>query len=179
MRIPNLLVVVLLLGLCDPALAVDQDRLAGDVLQFGPPVVALSIAFFRDDTEGEKEWLRNTAASAAAVQLTKLIFDQTALGRRPGGGTGSFPSGHTAMAASGAAFLTERYGWEYGLPAWAVTGFVAYTRVDEGKHNWWDCVAGAALSYGISELFVTPQTATHLAPVVGPDFIGLRWQRSF
>jgi hypothetical protein len=28
-------------------------------------------------------------------------------------------------------------------------------------------------------LFVTPEKATHLAPIIGPDFIGLRWGRSF
>ena len=179
MKILGRLALLAMLAFSTAAKAVDEDKLAGDILQYTVPVAALSVAFVKDDTEGEKQWLRNTAASAAAVEVTKLIFNQTGLGRRPEGDRGSFPSGHTAMAASGAAFLTERYGWEYGLPAWAVTGFVAYTRVDEGRHNWWDCVAGATLSYGISLLFVTRQSATQLAPVVGPDFIGLRWQRSF
>lgn len=157
----------------------DTDKLAGDVLQLAIPATALSVAWFKGDDEGEWQWLRNTAASTVATQTVKLIFNTTALGRRPGGGHGSFPSGHTAMAASGAAFLTERYGWEYGLPAWAATGFVAYSRVDENEHHWWDVAAGAALSAGISKLFVTPESATHLAPIVGPDFIGLRWERSW
>src|SRR5205085_147420 len=115
----------------------------------------------------------------AAMELSKVVFNTTGLGRRPTGGRMSFPSGHTTLAASGAAFLTERYGWQYGIGAWAVTGFVAYSRVDEGMHHWWDTVAGAALSYGISLLFVTPQSATHIAPIVGPNFIGLRWERSW
>jgi membrane-associated phospholipid phosphatase len=113
------------------------------------------------------------------MEITKLIFGNTGLGRRPNGGTMSFPSGHTTLTASGAAFLTERYGWQYGIGAWAITGFVAYSRVDEGYHNWWDCVAAGALAYGISKLFVTPQSATHIAPIVGPKFIGLRWERSW
>ena len=40
-------------------------------------------------------------------------------------------------------------------------------------------VAAAALSYGVAKLFVTPQYATHLAPVIGPDYLGLRWARSW
>ena len=171
----------LLLLLCSaPAVhAGDADLVAGDVIQFAVPAAALSVAFIKDDKEGEIEWVRNTAATGAALEISKLIFDNTGLGRRPNGGRMSFPSGHVTLAASGAAFLTERYGWEYGIGAWALTGFVAYSRVDEGYHHWWDVVGGAALSYGISKLFVTPQSATHIAPIVGPDFIGLRWERSW
>ncbi len=157
----------------------DLDKTSGDVLQFAIPAAALSVAWFKGDEEGEKEWLRNTVASVLATQATKLAFNSTSWGERPNGGRGSFPSGHTAFAASGAAFLTERYGWQYGLGAWALTGFVAYTRVDEREHRWRDVAAGAALSYGISKLFVTPENATHIAPVIGPGFIGLRWERSW
>ena len=157
----------------------DFDKTSGDVLQFAIPAAAFSVAWFKGDEEGEKEWLRNTVASFLATQATKAAFNSTSWGERPNGGRGSFPSGHTAFAASGAAFLTERYGWQYGLGAWALTGFVAYSRVDEREHRWRDVAAGAALSYGISKLFVTPENATHIAPIIGPDFIGLRWERSW
>lgn len=173
--------VLLLLCLSAPAFAApsDLDKTTGDVLQFAIPAGALSIAWFKGDDEGEKQWARNTVASTLATQVAKLVFNTTSLGKRPNGGRDAFPSGHTAFAASGAAFLTERYGWQYGLGAWALTGFVAYSRVDEREHRWRDVAAGAALSYGIGKLFVTPENATHLAPVIGPDFIGLRWQRSW
>lgn len=157
----------------------DPDKTAGDVLQFAVPLAALSVAWAKGDEEGEAEWARNTAASFVATQVLKAAVNSTSWGERPNGGKGSFPSGHTAFAASGAAFLTERYGWEYGLPAWALTGYVAYTRVDEHEHRWRDVAAGAALSYGISKLFVTPESATHIAPIIGPKFIGLRWERSW
>lgn len=172
--------VVLLLCLPEVSFALDDpDKTAGDVLQFAVPVAALSVAWIKGDEEGEKEWLRNTVASFLVTQATKAAFNSTSWGERPNGGRGSFPSGHTAFAASGAAFLTERYGWQYGLGAWAVTGFVAYSRVDEREHRWRDVAAGAALSYGVSKLFVTPENASHLAPIIGPGFIGLRWQRSW
>ncbi len=171
--------ILLLLCLPEISFAADTDKTAGDVLQFAVPAAALSVAWLKGDEEGEAEWLRNTTASVVATQVLKLAFNSTSWGERPNGGKGSFPSGHTAFAASGAAFLTERYGWEYGLGAWAVTGYVAYTRVAEREHRWRDVAAGAALSYGIGKLFVTPEAATHLAPIIGPHFIGLRWERSW
>lgn len=173
--------VLLLLCLSGKSLAApsDPDKTMGDVFQVAVPVAALGVAWAKGDEEGEKEWLRNTVASILATHATKYVFNSTSWGERPNGGRGSFPSGHTAAAASGAAFLTERYGWQYGLAAWAVTGYVAYTRVDEHEHRWRDVAAGAALSYGISKLFVTPENATHIAPIVGPRFIGLRWERSW
>ena len=84
-----------------------------------------------------------------------------------------------SLVVSGAAFLQDRYGWKYGLPAYALSGYVAWLRVDTGHHRWRDVIGGAALAYGVSKLFVTPQNATHIAPVIGPEFIGLRWGRSY
>jgi membrane-associated phospholipid phosphatase len=164
------------LGVAAPG---DPDKTAGDVLQFAIPAAAFAVSAFKGDEEGEAQWARNTTASFLATQALKAAFNSTSWGERPNGGKGSFPSGHTAFAASGAAFLTERYGWQYGILAWAATGYVAYSRVDEHEHHWRDVAAGAALSYGISKLFVTPEEATHLAPIIGPKFIGLRWERSF
>jgi membrane-associated phospholipid phosphatase len=57
--------------------------------------------------------------------------------------------------------------------------YVAYARVDEGIHRWGDVVAAGALAYGVALLTVTPEKASYLAPVIGPGFLGLRWQRSF
>jgi len=35
------------------------------------------------------------------------------------------------------------------------------------------------VAYSVALLTVTPENASYLAPVIGPDFLGLRWQRSF
>lgn len=93
-----------------------------------------------------------------------------------------FRPGMRGFVTSSAAFLQDRYGWKYDLPAYAVVAYVSYVRVDTDHHRWRDVAtgaAGAAVSYGISKLFVTPQNATHIAPVIGPDWLGLRWERSF
>ena len=157
-----------------------QDTsLAGDILTGLLPVSAFGIAYFRGDTEGEKQWARNVAANQILATTARIGFNETSWGKRPNGGSYGVPSGHVAFVASGAAFLQERYGWQYGLPAWALTGYVAFNRVDNNYHRWRDVAASGLLAYGVGKLFVTPELATQLAPVIGPDFMGLRWSRSF
>ncbi|HBG06663.1 MAG: phosphatase [Geobacteraceae bacterium GWC2_58_44] len=170
-------VVVTLLNVPVSARAVEV--LSGHLVMAAIPVTALGIAFFTDDVEGQKQWLRNTLANQALTSVARLGFNETSWGERPNGHKYGFPSGHVAFAASGASFLQERYGWKYGVPAWLLTGFVAWNRVDNDKHHWRDVIAAGALSYGVAKLFVTPENATYLAPVVGPDFIGMRWERSY
>jgi membrane-associated phospholipid phosphatase len=171
--------ILLLSLLTTPGRASGANAISGHVIMSALPVTALAIAYFKDDTEGEKQWLRNTLASQLLNSVARLGFNYTSLGERPTGNGYGFPSGHVAFAGSGAAFLEERYGWQYGVPAWLLTGYVAWVRVDNGDHHWQDVVAASALAYGVAKLFVTPEQATHLAPVIGPDYLGLRWQRSW
>ncbi|MCM0083197.1 phosphatase PAP2 family protein [Geomonas sp. Red32] len=162
-----------------PVPAWGADAISGHVAMSIVPVGALAIAYLKNDTEGEKQFLRNLGANQLLNSLARLGFNQTSLGKRPNGGDYGFPSGHVAFAGAGASFLEERYGWKYGVPAWAVTGYVAYVRVDNRDHHVRDVLAASALAYVVAKLFVTPEYASHLAPVVGPDWLGLRWQRSW
>ncbi len=174
-------VLVALLSLCPATAAAgnDPDLLTADVLTGVIPVTGLAVAYFSGDTQGEKQWLRNAGVSLVVTSALKLAFNQTGLGKRPNGDPYSFPSGHEAFVMSGAVFLGERYGWKWGLPAYLGAAYVGYVRVDEGKHHWRDIIASTLLSYGVGLLTVTPEHAIHLAPVIGPDFLGLRWERSF
>ena len=52
--------------------------------------------------------------------------------------------------------MRKRYGWEYGLPAYAVASFVAYSRVESGEHHPQDVVAGAAIGIISSYIFTRP-----------------------
>lgn len=160
------------------ARAVTASELSGDIVTGLVPLGALSIAYLKDDTEGERQWWRNTLASQFLNTVARVAFNSR-YGERPNGGEYGFPSGHVSFVVSGAAFLQERYGWKYGVPAYLLAGYVAFERVKDDKHHWRDVIAAGALSYGVSKLFVTPENATHLAPIIGPDFIGLRWERSF
>jgi hypothetical protein len=151
----------------------------GDIITDFLPLAALGTAYFKDDKEGQKQWLRATVLNEVLNTSAVLIFNQTSLGKRPNGGPYSFPSGHAGFVFAQAGFLQERYGWEYGAPALVLAATVGYIRVDIRKHHWRDVIAGGALGYGVAMLTVTPLNAIHLAPVIGPDWMGIRWQRSF
>lgn len=176
-----LCVVLASIGLhAEPAQAGNGPEIvATDILTAVVPLTGLAVAYFTDDTEGQKQWLRNTAVSQVLTSALRLGFNETSLGERPNGHPYGFPSGHQAFITSGAAFLGERYGWKWGTPAYMASAYVAYVRVDEDHHHWRDVIASGALAYGVALLTVTPENATYLAPIIGPEFLGLRWQRSF
>ena len=175
-------VTVALLGLhtAIPAAAKNTNVMVTDILDGVVPFTGLAVAYFKDDTEGQKQWLRNISVNQCLTWTLWPIFNETSLGKRPNGDPrNSFPSGHVALAMSGATFLDQRYGWRWGAPAYAASAYIAYVRVDENKHHWRDVIASGVLSYGVAMLFVTPKNATHLAPIIGPNFLGLRWGRSY
>lgn len=155
------------------------EVVATDILTAVVPLTGLAVAYFTDDTEGQKQWLRNTVVNQVLVTSLRVGFNETSLGERPNGHPYGFPSGHQAFITSGAAFLGERYGWKWGTPAYMAAAYVAYVRVDEDKHHWRDVIVASALAYGVALVTVTPENATYLAPVIGPDFLGLRFERSF
>jgi membrane-associated phospholipid phosphatase len=66
----------------------------------------------------------------------------------------SFPSDTAALAFAPASYMWARYGWEYGVPAYAAATFVGYTRVATDEHHWWDVAASAGIAWGWTFLFV-------------------------
>ena len=67
----------------------------------------------------------------------------------------SFPSGHTAVAFTGAEFLYQEYKdrsiW-YGIGGYAMATSVAYMRIYNNKHWFKDVVAGAGIGIGSTRL---------------------------
>ncbi len=59
----------------------------------------------------------------------------------------------TSVAFDSAAFVQKRYGWEFGIPAYLLAGYVGYTRIEANKHDFVDVLAGAAIGVGMSYLF--------------------------
>lgn len=157
----------------------ESERQTGDIITELLPLAAFGTAYFKGDREGEKQWLRDTVLHEVLYTGLVLGFNETSLGKRPNGDSYSFPSGHAGFAFAQAAFLQERYGWTYGAPALVLATAVSYIRVDIGKHHWRDVIAGGALGYGCAWLTVTPLHATHLAPTIGPGWMGIRYERSF
>lgn len=163
--------------------AADEDysgaELAADLVTAALPVTSFLIAHYKDDGAGEGQFFRSNAASLVLNTTLRVAFNESSWGTRPNGSPYGFPSGHAAFAASQAAFLQDRFGWKYGVPAYVLVGYVSYVRVDTDHHRWRDIVAAVALSASVSRLFVTPRDAVHIAPIVGPEWLGLRLERSF
>jgi membrane-associated phospholipid phosphatase len=162
---------------CSPAVD-DPDLFAGDVLQYAVPVFALGATWHFDDSEGARQLLKDYAGTMLTTFALKVALSNTSLDMRPNGGRKSFPSGHTASACAGGFFLAERYGWKWGTPALLAAVFTGYTRVDEHYHHIRDVVAGCALGYGFSRLFVTRQLprGAVLAPTVSGNSVGLAFR---
>lgn len=155
------------------------EESAGDVLTGVIPLGALYKTHVSDDSEGRKQWLWSTGTSLVANTALRVAFNETEYGERPNGHPYGFPSGHIGFIASGAAFLQERYGYRYGVPAWAATGYVAYVRVESRHHHWRDVAAGAVLAYGVSRIFVTPVEGLEVGPVADGEFTGVAVRYAF
>jgi len=117
------------------------------------PVVAGGIAYYKDDKIGIAQLLVESAMTVGTVYaLTSIVSEP----RPDGSDFHSFPSETTALAASGSSFLWRRYGWEYGLPAFAATQFVSYSRVQAHQHRWYDTLASSGIAAGYAYALGTP-----------------------
>jgi len=116
------------------------------------PAAAGGIALYKDDWVGVGQLGVGTVATVGTAEILKNVVRE----QRPDKTDyQSFPSDTVALAASGSSFLWARYGWQYGLPALAVTEFVAYTRVDAKKHHWYDTLASSGIAAGYAFIFDT------------------------
>lgn len=135
---------------------------SGDIVQLLVPAAALTSCFIWKDNN-DATWHKKPAIQFLKAYTTGLIIQQTlkriVLKPRPDGSDNyAFPSGHTTSAFSGAAFIERRYGWKYGIPAYAMASFVGYSRIQANKHDGWDVLGGAIIGIGSSYLFTSPYT---------------------
>jgi len=121
----------------------DADTIssAGDVLQLVLPATAGGLTLGYRDWQGSWQLAESSALTLGVTYGLKYTVHET----RPNGGSQSFPSGHTSISFSAAEFMRKRYGWEYGIPAYAAASFVAYSRVEAGEHHPHDVVDGAEI----------------------------------
>ena len=138
----------------------DVVERAGDVGAILLPVGSAAGALIAKDHKGLAQLGEAYASAMAVVYVLKPLVDRT----RPDGGHQSFPSGHTASAFAGAAFLQMRYGWALGAPAYAVASFVGYSRVESKSHYTSDVAAGAAIGIATNLLFTRHRE--HVAVVI-------------
>lgn len=155
-------VIVVLLVLTVLATVPDNRRM-GSALQVVLPLVALGCAAARGKSI---ESLGRFVVLQAGLKGTKHLFGDSEISRRPDGGKRGFPSGHTAVATFGAVQVIEHCAPLHpttrgaALAAAAVTGG---TRIEAGRHNLWQTVAGAVWGWAVAAL-----------PLVGLRGVG-RW----
>jgi membrane-associated phospholipid phosphatase len=85
---------------------------------------------------------RAQLVSQATAQAVKAAAGRT---RPDGSNSHSFPSGHSASAFATATVLQRELGWKIGMPAYAMAGWVAASRVQMKRHYVSDVIAGATV----------------------------------
>ncbi|MBV9548196.1 MAG: phosphatase PAP2 family protein [Alphaproteobacteria bacterium] len=131
----------------------DTTETAGTAVAIALPLTAAGIAISKRDWNGVVDLGLTTIATVGTAYALKHLVKE----KRPDGSDfQSFPSDTQALASSGSAFLWARYGWQYGLPAFAASAFVGYSRVEAKKHHWYDTAASSAIAIGYAAFF-TPR----------------------
>jgi len=116
------------------------------------PLVAAGITIDKDDLPGLGELTLDTLATVGTAYGLKHFVREE---RPDHSDFQSFPSDTAALAFAPAQFLWDRYGWEYGVPAYAAAAFVGWSRVDAKQHHWYDVAASAGFSFISSKIFTT------------------------
>lgn len=155
--------------------AKDAIQTAGDVLQYVLPGTAAGLTLVYQDGCGALQFGASAGVTLGVTYLLKYTVNET----RPNGGSESFPSGHTSISFSAAEFMRKRYGWEYGIPAYALASFVAYSRVESREHYPHDVIAGAAIGIASSYIFTRPYHGWNVQLQADGKFYGFRLSRSF
>src|SRR5438445_1910476 len=150
--------------------AADGIQTAGDVLQFFLPATAGGLTLGYRDGQGALQLGESLAVTLGVTYALKYSIDE----RRPNGGNESFPSGHSSISFSAAEFMRKRYGWEYGVPAYGLASFVAYSRVESRQHHAQDVIAGAAIGMVSSYIFTRPYHGWNVGLQADGKYYGAR-----
>jgi len=120
-----------------------------------------------------RDLVRAQVVTQSLTMGVKLIVGRE---RPDGSNQRSFPSGHASGAFASATVLQRHYGWKAAFPAYAVAGYVATSRLNEGRHYLSDVVFGAAVGILVGRT-VTLQIARArfaVSPTLPPGGIGLQ-----
>ncbi|WP_228547338.1 phosphatase PAP2 family protein [Nonlabens antarcticus] len=131
----------------------------GDVILFALPVATLGTTFIIGDNQGAWQFTKGFLLTEAVTYGLKVSVNK----QRPDrSNDNSFPSGHTSAVFHSAGFIHRRYGLKYALPAYALAGFTAASRIDSKKHDILDVAAGTVIGLGSSLLFTTEYQQEHM-----------------
>ncbi|MDH5479875.1 MAG: phosphatase PAP2 family protein [Nitrosomonas sp.] len=148
-------------------------ELAGDVLLYLLPTTGAALTLGHKDLDGAIQLSGSVAATVAITYTLKHAINA----KRPNGEGKSFPSGHTSISFSSAEFMRKRYGWQYGVPAYALASFVAFSRVDSRNHHARDVIAGAGFGILSSFLITRPYKNWQVQAENSGSYYGLNVSR--
>lgn len=141
-------------------------RTSTDVALVAMPAATLVIAIAKSDWKGIAIGAAECAGTLAVSYGLKYLVKK----QRPDRSDNhSFPSAHSSLAFVDASFVMRRYGWQFGVPMYAVAGYVAWGRTYAKKHDFWDVAAGAAIGTAVGLIATTPFAKEHnltLSPAV-------------
>lgn len=124
------------------------DRLGSGWVQGGVALTTYGVGVLtgqRTMTHLGSDLIRAQALNAVLTRGLKFASGR----RRPSGGPESLPSGHTSASFASAAVLDAHFGWRVGIPAYAVAGFVGWTRVRDNAHWLTDVIVGSAIGVSV------------------------------
>jgi len=153
----------------------DDIQTAGDILQYVLPTTAGGLTLGLRDYRGTLQFGESFAVTEGATYSLKYAINE----RRPNGGSGSFPSGHSSVSFCAAEFMRKRYGWKFGIPAYAAASFVAYSRVEAREHWPHDVIAGAGIGILSSYIFTRPYKGWNVQIEGDSKYLGLRLSRNW
>lgn len=132
--------------------------------------------FYEEGNEGTYQFFKSFIASQLFVFELKNQVNKT----RPNGKCcNSFPSGHASASFVGAAFIHNRYGWEYAVPAYVLASYVSYSRVYADKHYLEDVVVGAAIGLASGFYFTDEYKKINVIPVITDKQVGIYFSMTF
>lgn len=128
-----------------------------DYIQYLPVATQVGMVLGGMEGRSKNRWNALVADAMAACMMAAMIngMKYSIDRERPNGGSGSFPSGHTATAFMGATLLAHEYGhrsvW-IPIAGYTVATGVGVMRVLNNKHYVSDVVVGAAIGVLTAEL---------------------------
>ena len=131
----------------------DSKDQQADVLMLALPATAYLLTLNKHDRDGAWALTKSLGLSAASTLALNALIEKDS----PNGSSQhAFPSGHTTIAFSSAAFIQRRYGWRPGIPAYLAASYVGWLRVETDDHDTADVVGGMAIGILSSYLLTKP-----------------------
>jgi membrane-associated phospholipid phosphatase len=161
------------------ARATDFGSFIGNPIYLLPAAVTTYFVGGSFDAHTTQEFglLSSEALALAGLETEVLKFSVPRL-RPDHSDLAAFPSGHTSASFALATVAASQWGWDVGVPAYAVAGFVGYSRMESNKHYLSDVLFGAGLGIASGRAVYKVRRRAHpgryaFMPFVSPGGGGL------